>query len=43
MEARYKVLRLNEKLSEFLLLRLRATFNIASILFANVNSTHVRS
>ena len=44
IEARYKVLRLNVKLSEVLRLRLRTTFHtLASILFANVNFTHVRT
>ena len=40
IEARYKLLRLNVKLSEILLLRLRATF-LVSILFANIDFTHV--
>ena len=39
IEARYKVLRINMKLSEVLLLSLRAT--IASSLFANITFTHV--
>ena len=38
-EARYKVFRINMKLSEVLLLSLRAT--IASSLFANITFTHV--
>ena len=45
IEARYKVLRLNVKLSEVLLLRLRATFHKLPLFsrFANVNFTHVRT
>ena len=39
IETRYKVLRINMKLSEVLLLSLRAT--IASSLFANITFTHV--
>ena len=39
IEARYKVLRINMKLSEVLLLSLRAT--IASSLFVNITFTHV--
>ena len=43
IETRYKVLRSNMKLDEVLLLRLCVTFPsyIASILFANVNFTHI--
>ena len=45
-EVRYKVLRLNVKLSDFLLLRLHNCScdlsYIASILFANVNFTYAR-
>ena len=33
IEARYKVLRLNVKMSEVLLLRLRATFHILPLLY----------
>ena len=47
IEVRHKVLRLNVKLSEFLLLRLHnctcGLSYIASILFANANFTHVRT
>ena len=47
IEVRHKVLRLNVKLSEFLLLRLHyCTCDlsyIAFILFANANFTHVRT
>ena len=41
IEARYKLLRLNVKLSDILLLRTCDLSDIASILFANVNFTHV--
>ena len=41
IETRYKVLRLNVKLSEVLLFTLTCDLSyIASILFANVNFTH---
>ena len=47
IELRHKVLRLNVKLSEFLLLRLHnctcGLSYIVSILFANANFTHVRT
>ena len=47
IEVRHKVLRLNVKLSEFLLLRLHnctcSLSYIAFILFANANFTHVRT
>ena len=47
IEVRYKVLRLNIKLSEFLLLHLHnctcGLSYIAFILFANANFTHVRT
>ena len=43
VEARYKVLRLNAKLSEVLLLRLRATFHTLPLFFTNVNCRHVRT
>ena len=42
IEARYKLLRLNEKLSDILLLRTCDLSYIASVLFAKVNFTHVR-
>ena len=43
-EARYKVFRLNVKLTEVLLLRLKCDLSyIASVLFANVNFTNVRT
>ena len=47
IEVRHKVLRLNVKLSEFLLLRLHnctcGLSYIAFILFVNANFTHVRT
>ena len=43
IEARYKVLSLNKKLSEVQLLRLRATLRALPIIFASVNFTHVRN
>jgi len=42
IEARYKLLRLNVKLSDILLLRTCDLSYIASVLFAKVNFTHVR-